>query len=111
LQAPQCPTSPCPQPVSGVPAYPSGVGVCVTRYRYDPAGNHVRTVLPTSNGSDNRFVVYAYTDDNLLASVDAPSPAQTTGARVTAMSYLYDGDRKQVKQTDALGHQQTTTYT
>jgi RHS repeat-associated protein len=97
--------------VSRIPGYPSGVGVCVTRYLYDPAGNHVRTVLPTSNGSDNRFVVYAYTDDNLLATVDAPSPAQTSGARSAAMSYLYDGDRRPVRQTDALGHQQTTTYT
>jgi hypothetical protein len=110
-QAGQCPTNPSPQSVSGVPGYPSGVGVCVTRYLYDPAGNHVRTVLPTSNGSDNKFVVYAYTDDRLVASVDAPSPAQATGARVTDASYLYDGVGKQVKQTDALGHQTTTTFT
>jgi RHS repeat-associated protein len=109
-QASQCPTNPSPQPVAGVPAYPSGVGVCVTRHLYDAAGNAVRTVLPTVNGGANRFVVSAYTDDRLLASVDAPNPA-LDGGRVTAATYLYDANGKQVKQTDALGHQQTTTYT
>jgi RHS repeat-associated protein len=97
--------------VAGVPAYPSGVGVCVTRYQYDAGGRHTRTVLPTSNGTDNRFVAYAYTDDNLLASVDAPSPAQPTGARTTAATYLYDGTGKQLRTTDALGNQTTTAYT
>jgi RHS repeat-associated protein/uncharacterized repeat protein (TIGR01451 family) len=110
IQAAQCATNPSPQPVNGVPGFPAGVGVCVTRYQYDAAGNQIRTVLPTSNGTDNKFVVYAYTDDRLLASVDAPSPAQDA-ARVTAATYLYDGNGKQVKQTDALGHQKTTTYT
>jgi RHS repeat-associated protein len=110
-QAAQCPTSPAPQAVPGVPGYPAGVGVCVTRYQYDAGGRHVRTVSPTSNGSDNRFTVYAYTDDGLLASVDAPSPAATSGGRVTAGTYLYDGVGRQVRQTDALGNQQTTTYT
>jgi RHS repeat-associated protein len=109
-QAAQCPTTPSPQPVAGVPGYPSGVGVCVTRHLYDPAGNAVRTVLPTVNGGANRFVVSAYTDDRLVASVDAPNPA-LDGGRVTAATHLYDANGKQVKQTDALGHQQTTTYT
>ncbi|HEY4028371.1 MAG TPA: RHS repeat-associated core domain-containing protein, partial [Candidatus Dormibacteraeota bacterium] len=110
-QSAQCRTGASPQAVPGVPAYPSGVGVCVTRYGYDPAGNHVRTVLPTSNGSDNRFVVYNYTDDRRVASVESPSPAQTTGARVTAVTYRYDADGKPVKQTDSLGNQLTLTYT
>ena len=82
VQASQCPTGASPQSVPGLPAYPSAVCVCVTRYQYDAGGRHTRTVLPTSNGSDNRFVVYAYTDDNLLASVDAPSPAATPRALV-----------------------------
>jgi RHS repeat-associated protein len=110
-QTSQCPNNPTPQPVSGVPGYPAGVGVCVTRNLYDPAGNLARTVLPTVNSSANSFVAYAYTDDRLLASVDAPSPAQTTGARVTAATDVYDGAGRQVKQIDALGDQKTTAYT
>ena len=109
-QSAQCTTNPSPQQVPGVPGFPAGVGVCVTHYQYDAAGRHTRTVLATSSGSDNRFVDYSYTDDGLTAAVNAPSPAQN-GARVTAASYLYDGNGKQVKQTDALGHQQTTSYT
>jgi RHS repeat-associated protein len=110
-QTGQCPTGASPRAIPGVPAYPSGVGVCVTRYGYDPAGNHVRTVLPTSNGGDNRFVTYNYTDDRRVASVESPSPAQTTGGRVTAATYQYDADGKPVKQIDALGNQLTLTYT
>jgi RHS repeat-associated protein len=110
VQPAQCPTNPAPQPIPGVPGYPAGVGVCTTSYQYDAAGNHVRTVLPTSAGSANRFVAYSYTDDRLLASADAPSPAQE-GSRVTAATYLYDGAGKQVRKTDALGNQQTTAYT
>jgi YD repeat-containing protein len=109
-QSAQCMTNPSPQTVPGVPGFPAGVGVCVTHYQYDAAGRHTRTVLATSNGSDNRYVDYSYTDDGLTAAVNSPSPAQN-GARVTSASYLYDGDGKQVKQIDALGHQQTTSYT
>jgi RHS repeat-associated protein len=107
-QTAQCPTNPLPQAVPSVPAYPGGVGVCVTRMLYDPAGNAVRTVLPTAGA--NRFVVYAYTDDHLVAGVDSPNPAPV-GGRITSATYLYDANGKQVKQTDALGHQQTTAYT
>jgi RHS repeat-associated protein len=66
--------------------------------------------LPTSVGTDNRFVTYAYTDDNLVASVSSPSPA-TAGARVTSESYLYDASGRVVKTTDALGLQKTRSYT
>ena len=109
-QTGQCPTNPSPQAVPGVHSFPSGVGVCVTRAQYDAAGNLSRMVLPTSSGSDNRYVARAYTDDNLLQSVDAPSPDPNSGARVTAAAYLYDGVGKQVKAAYPLGRQQTTTY-
>jgi len=105
----QCATGAAPQSISGVPGYPSTVGVCVTRASYDYMANPTHVTLPTSNGADNRYVNLAYTDDHLVSSVDAPSPA-TAGARVTADSYLYDADGKPVKVTDALGHQQTTAY-
>lgn len=110
-QTSQCPTGADPQPVPGasVPAYPSDVGGCVTRASYDDNGNLSRLTLPTSSGSDNRFVATSYTDDNLALSVDSPSP-QTDGARVTSASYLYDGNAKPIKVKDALGHQSTTSY-
>jgi RHS repeat-associated protein len=112
-QTSQCSATPNPAPASipGVPAYPVGVGLCLTRVFYDPAGNRSQLRLPTSNGSDNRYVNFAYTPDNLLASVDAPSPA---GGRVTATSYVYDGDAKPVTVTSAAGtsvaRQETMTY-
>jgi RHS repeat-associated protein len=108
-QSSQCPTGVAPQAVSGVPAYPAGVGVCSTKYQFDYAGNRTRVTLPTSTGPDNRYLAYNYTDDNLVASIDSPSPV-TAGARVTSASKLYDGDGKQVKVTDALGNTQTTSY-
>ncbi|MGH9153337.1 MAG: RHS repeat-associated core domain-containing protein [Acidimicrobiales bacterium] len=105
VQASQC------QPVAGgagvVPAYPGAVGVCVTTTSYDPAGQATRVTLPTKGS--NRYLGYTYTDDGLLASIDAPSPA-AEGSRVSAASYLYDGVGRPVKSTDALGHQQTTAY-
>jgi RHS repeat-associated protein len=113
-QATQCPSPPrvTPANITGVPNYPSGVGVCITQTSYDADGNHTKVVLPTSNGSDNRYVTYTYTDDNLLASVNAPNPA-SNGTLQVAVAYLYDGDGKQVKQTlvpnDTTNTQSTTT--
>src|SRR5439155_7238925 len=54
-QTTQCPTnpSPAPQAVTGVPGYPSTVGVCVTRGSYDPAGNRSTLTLPTATGSSS----------------------------------------------------------
>src|SRR5260370_27179533 len=106
----QCPGNAGPQSVAGVPGYPATVGVCVTRTSYDYAGNRANVVLGTSSGTDNRYITYNYTDDNLVASITAPSPAQA-GARVTSLSSLYDGDRQLVKSTDALGIQGIRSYT
>ena len=70
-QTQQCPT--------GASGYPSSVGVCVTNLTYDAVGNAARLTLPTAPGGANRFIAYAYTDDNLLATVDAPSPNGSSG--------------------------------
>ena len=58
---------------------PPGVGVCVTRFQYDYAGNLSRVYMPTSNGSDNRYVSYSYTDDNLVVQVSEPDPMADGG--------------------------------
>ena len=95
---------------TGAAGYATNVGVCITTMTYDANGNPNVMRLPTStSGTDNRYVQYAYTDDNLLASVNAPSPT-VSGGRVTAEQYLYDGDGKQTRTTDANGVQQTTAY-
>lgn len=103
-QSSQCPTGANPQ------SYPSNVGLCVTRIAYDPNGNVTFRLLPTSNGSDNRWVIYSYTNDNLVGAVTAPNPA-SNGNQETAQTNVYDGDGKLVRRTDALGLQQVTAYT
>ncbi|HEV2032654.1 MAG TPA: RHS repeat-associated core domain-containing protein [Candidatus Dormibacteraeota bacterium] len=98
-QASQCRT--------GVAPYPSTVGVCVTSIVYDHAGNRIKLWLPTSNGTDNRYLAYTYTDDRLVAGNDQPSP---TGSGRAVTSFLYDADGNQVKSTDPLGYQNTKSY-
>jgi RHS repeat-associated protein len=110
-QTAQCTTSPNPSPQPATPAYPSGVGLCLTQLQYDPAGNTSEEILATTDAShSNRYVKYYYTDDNLISSVESPNPA-SDGSRVTSAIYLYDGVGRQVKSTDANGIQQTTAYT
>jgi len=122
-QANQCGTSSRPQSIGGVPSYWSGVGVCVTSVSYDADGNRSRVTLPTSPQGANRYIAYAYTNDNLQLTVDAPSadpsnssPAVCTlpggtppGTRADSC-YLYDGDGKPVQATDPNGHVTSTTY-
>lgn len=108
-QGSQCGTNPAPQAVAGVPGYPSGVGVCVSRLRYDVNGNRAQLTLPTSNGSDNRTASYSYTDDNLLRTISAPNP-NSNGSQEAVQTNFYDGDGKAVLQKDALGLQTVTAY-
>lgn len=117
-QTTQCPTGvAATQSVPNVPSWPAAVGICTTKLQYDAAGNPTEEILPTSNGADNRFVTYTYTDDNLLSTVCSPDPSNGTSgcgagnsARVTSMTALYDGDGKQVKSTDALHNGTVTSY-
>jgi RHS repeat-associated protein/uncharacterized repeat protein (TIGR01451 family) len=108
----QCPTGASPQTVAGLPSYPASTGVCVSRFGYDYAGNLTRITLPTSNGTDNRYLTTTYTDDNLAATTTAPDPAQPSAtARATTARTIYDGSGRPVRVTDALNHQTVTTYT
>ncbi|MBV8980682.1 MAG: RHS repeat protein, partial [Acidimicrobiia bacterium] len=121
-QTSQCPTNPSPQAVAGVPSYPSTVGVCVTKVSYDAAGNQTKVTLPTAtNGSSNRHLDLSYTDDNLLAAVCGPAPGAQNiyptacatygnSSRVTVAAYEYDADTNVVRQVDANGNQQLTSY-
>lgn len=106
-QTDQCRTDTRP---AAAPSYPAGVGVCVTRVEYDAAGNALKVTLPTSpgSGSSGRYVAYAYTDDDRIQSLDAPSP---TGSGRAVSRFVYDGNGRELKRTDALGLQQTTSYT
>lgn len=106
-QATQCSTA-APTPVTGVPAYPAGVGLCVTKAQYDAASNITKVVLPTSNGADNRFVAYSYTDDRLVSTVDSPDPS-AANARGQSTA-VYDADGKPVTVTDLLAHSQSAAY-
>lgn len=104
-QTTQCPTG------ADLSVYPSAIGLCVTRVAYDYNGNVTFERLPTSTSSgDNRYVIDSYTNDNLVSSVSAPNSA-SNGSQETVQSNVYDGDRKLVRQTDALGEQQLTAYT
>ena len=84
-------TSECP---TGQTGWASTVGVCTTAMSYDAAGNRDKVTLPTSSGSDGRYISYDYTDDNLVAAVHAPDPAHpasgTGGSHFAATtSYRY----------------------
>lgn len=96
-QGAQCPT--------GQPGFAATVGVCSTKVAYDADGNRTRVTLPTSTGSDGRYVSYDYTDDNLTAAVHAPSPklastmsGSTRAEAVTTTSY--DGASRPLTQVD-----------
>jgi RHS repeat-associated protein len=118
-QTTQCPTGVAPQQsVPNVPPWPSGVGVCTTKLQYDADGNSIQMTLPTSNGSDNRYINYAYTNDNLLSTVCTPNPSgaattcagSTASPRIVAQTNFYDADAKPVETIDALGNASVTAY-
>jgi RHS repeat-associated protein/uncharacterized repeat protein (TIGR01451 family) len=103
-QGAQCP--------AGAPGYPAGVHVCRTAVSYDAIGNTTAVQLATSTTGTAaaRKLLYRYTDDNLLLTVDAPDP-QTAGARVQAVRNSYDGVGRVVAETNALGRVRTRSYT
>lgn len=109
-QGSQCGTSIRPTTISGIPAYPTGAGVCKSTVTYDPGDRVIRLRMPTSNGTDNRYVDYTYNDNNTVATVNSPSP-ETAGARVTDQTFIYDAEKRAVQVTDSLSHVKTTAYT
>jgi RHS repeat-associated protein/uncharacterized repeat protein (TIGR01451 family) len=118
-QTSQCTTANRPASIAGIPAYPGGAGVCVTRAQYDANGERTKVYSATSNGSDNKYTAYSYTDDKLMAGVETACPvaastspcfAGSNGSRVPAYTYLYDGNGKRTKATDANNLQTTTSY-
>lgn len=119
-QGRDCTTTNRPAPVQApvgapVPGYPADTLVCVTRTAYDANGNIATLRLANSNGTDNRFSSYGYSDDNLQISRDDPAPTTagtgvttgTTGPRVQT-TLRYDGASRLTARKDALGR--TTTY-
>jgi RHS repeat-associated protein len=95
--------------VSGF-GYASTLGICSTSYQYDPDGNVVLVNWPTQTSSDrNPVTTYAYTNTNLVLTETDPNPA--VGGTVTAETYSYDAEGKQIEQTDANGISTQTTYT
>lgn len=118
-QVEQCTTNRTTDSITGLAAYGTNVGVCKVRATYDPAGNLKRQYLPTSStagsGSDNGYLEYSYTGDNLVAAVTGPDPSNSDSvsstARVTVASNIYDGAGRLRFSKNALGHVTQTSYT
>jgi RHS repeat-associated protein len=116
-QTSQCPTTSLsykPADIAGVPAYPSGVGVCQTQLAYDAKGELQMLKLASYNGGNTaRKLTYDYTNDGLLLDVRGPDPSVATppAPMITDFSYLYDGVGNKVKTTNYLGFQSTSSYT
>lgn len=93
------------------PSFPSAVGVCETDAQYDFAANLSKIIYPTSSRTpgDNHYLTRSYTDDGLVAKVNAPSP-KVSGQRVDSAVYLYDPKGQTLKTTDAKLLQMTTSY-
>ena len=100
-QSRDCPT--------GAPGYALDIGVCMTRFAYDRASNLAQIDLPTSPSSANRYIARNYTDDNLVESVETPSPV-ADGLRGLSVRYGRDGAGRPVLETDVLGHATATAY-
>jgi len=126
-QAAQCP--------AGAPNYPSSVGVCYSTLRYDADSNRVLASLPTIGGNpadptgavngSNRVYRYGYTLDGLIATVDAPNPADGprldgqggTSGHPYAQRNVYDADGRLTSAQEPLpgatttsGYRATVTY-
>ena len=75
--------------------------VCKTSAGYDAASNMTSLRMPTSNGTDSRYITWEYTDDDLAESVKAPSPQD--GARIVVATHTYDAAGRLLTTTDASG--------
>lgn len=115
-QTTQCSTTPAnpPATISGIPTYPSGVGLCYERKTYDLDGRVLNDYLPTYNGGNTgRVLSYTYTDDGKVATLSGPDPSSTTSPAPaqTDFTYLYDGVGNLVKTTTNMTFQATSAYT
>lgn len=115
-QTTQCPTGSVVDQIRGLATYASTVGVCSTRATYNPVGKLLRQYLPnsaaTSGGSDNRYLEYSYTADNLTAKVTGPDPTNTSGAgRVDVATLTYDGVGRTTKTLNAKNYGPQAAYT
>lgn len=111
-QTSQCPTSVRPtQTLAGVGAYPASVGLCVTRMSYDDVDNLVQVRMPTSTSStDQRYIAWTYTADNLVRTVDTPAPAGSGQSRAVTTTF-YDGEGRPFRTVDPEGEVTATDYT
>jgi RHS repeat-associated protein len=98
--------------------YASTVGVCITRYAYDAVGNTTVKTLGTSSIqdptaatlSDNKYVDYTYTDDNLIDTNGSPNPDTSASNNRATTRYGYDGVGRATKITNPAQQTTTTTY-
>jgi titin len=119
-QASQCPTTGsipaapggvgAPQTISGVPAYASTTGLCITAVTYNAGGEIAEKLMPTAGGSwsSPAYETYTYTNDGLAAQLTSPNPS-TAGGQVTT-SAQYDARGNVLVSTDAEGNQTISTY-
>jgi RHS repeat-associated protein len=108
-QTAQCATGRVVDAAPGLAPYGSTAGVCAMRMTYDALGNVSAQRMPTSNGSDNRFVAYTYTPDNLPITVTGPDP--NSSGRVTIAASTFDGVGRVRSVVDANGNATLTSYT
>ncbi len=120
-QSAQCPTGNRPTPVDtgaedvpatmpAIPDWPAAVGVCSARMSYDLAGNIAVERMATATGQaagNERYAALGYTDDDLLARIDKPSPTGTGRATTTVR---YDGGGRTTATRDPLGNREETVY-
>ena len=108
-QTQQCATGQVVDAAPGLAPYSSDAGVCAMRTSYDPIGNISEQRMPTSSGSDNRYLTYTYTPDNLPSLVTGPDP--NGSGRVSVAKSTFDGVGRVRRVEDANGHVAQTSYT
>jgi RHS repeat-associated protein len=99
----------CPAGAVSRFGFPSTLGVCTTKYSYDPDGNVSTVTWPTND--TNAVTTYAYTNTNQVLTETDPNPNASVGGTVASETYAYDAEGKRTDQTDANGIYTATAYT